>query len=108
MQIELRTEYKTSWDSVIKLIQVNFSGRPFYQFGIGLFKLALCVSYLRLLSGTSKKLYRIIIIAIATISTLGHFAWTLVLIFNCNPVRLITVAPDYIYIVHNHNNIFPG
>ncbi|EEA19337.1 hypothetical protein TMatcc_009473 [Talaromyces marneffei ATCC 18224] len=66
--------------------RVNFAGRPFYQFGIGLFKLALCVSYLRLLSGTSKKLYRIIIITIAAISTLGHFAWSLVLIFNCNPV----------------------
>ncbi|EED13598.1 integral membrane protein [Talaromyces stipitatus ATCC 10500] len=66
--------------------KVNFAGRPFYQFGIGLFKLALCVSYLRLLSGTSKKFYRSIIIAIAAISTLGHLAWTLVLILNCHPV----------------------
>ncbi|OKL61077.1 hypothetical protein UA08_03075 [Talaromyces atroroseus] len=66
--------------------KVNFAGRPFYQFGIGLFKLALCVSYLRLLSGTSKRVYKIIIITVATISTLGHLAWTLVLILNCNPV----------------------
>lgn len=94
MGIKSHIEYETLCDSIDHLIQVNFSGRPFYQFGIGLFKLALCVSYLRLLSGTSKKLYRIIIIAIATISTLGHFAWTLVLIFNCHPVRLTLVTSD--------------
>ncbi|KAF3397426.1 hypothetical protein DPV78_008317 [Talaromyces pinophilus] len=82
--LPIKARPKENLDTYTK---VNFSGRPFYQFGIGLFKLALCVSYLRLLSGTSKKLYRVVIIAIATISTLGHFAWTLVLIFNCHPVN---------------------
>lgn len=54
--------------------------------GIAGFKAALCLSYLRLLSGTSKKLYRAVIWAVLIISTLGHFAATLILIFNCKPV----------------------
>ncbi|KAH8688837.1 integral membrane protein [Talaromyces proteolyticus] len=72
--------------NLITYTKVNFAGRPFYQFGIGLFKLALCISYLRLLSGTTKKNYRILILTVAVISTLGHLAWTLILILNCNPV----------------------
>ncbi|PLB52388.1 integral membrane protein [Aspergillus steynii IBT 23096] len=68
-------------------MKLNFAGRPFYQMGIAGFKAALCLSYLRLLSGTSKKLYRVVIWSVMIISTLGHFAATLILIFNCKPVQ---------------------
>ncbi|KAF7596976.1 hypothetical protein BBP40_011342 [Aspergillus hancockii] len=67
--------------------KINFAGRPFYQMGIAGFKAALCLSYLRLLSGTTRKSYRILIWAVLIISTLGHVAGTLVLILNCKPVR---------------------
>lgn len=66
--------------------QVNFAGRPFYQLGVGLFKLALCVSYLRLLDKTTKRPYRFVVYFMAAFSTSGHVACTLVLIFNCRPV----------------------
>ncbi|KAJ5479299.1 hypothetical protein N7530_004808 [Penicillium desertorum] len=42
-------------------IKINYAGRPFYQIGIAGFKASLCLSYLRLISGTSKRLYRIVI-----------------------------------------------
>ncbi|KAE8153037.1 integral membrane protein [Aspergillus avenaceus] len=68
-------------------MKINFAGRPFYQMGIAGFKAALCLSYLRLLSGTSRKMYKILIWAVLIISTLGHAAGTLILILNCKPVR---------------------
>ncbi|KAL1972578.1 hypothetical protein VTN31DRAFT_6992 [Thermomyces dupontii] len=67
-------------------MKVNFAGRPFYQLGVGLFKLALCVSYLRLLDKTTKRPYRFVVYFMAAFSTSGHVACTLVLIFNCRPV----------------------
>ncbi|KAJ5101722.1 hypothetical protein NUU61_003944 [Penicillium alfredii] len=67
--------------------QLNYAGRPFYQIGIAGFKASLCLSYLRLLDGTSKAIYRIIIWIVIAISTLGHIAGALVLIFNCQPVE---------------------
>ncbi|GLA80669.1 hypothetical protein AtubIFM56815_001497 [Aspergillus tubingensis] len=67
--------------------KLNYAGRPFYQLGIAGFKASLCLNYLRLISGTSKNYYRILIWAVITISTLGHLAGTLVLIFDCQPVE---------------------
>ncbi|KAJ5489541.1 hypothetical protein N7539_004431, partial [Penicillium diatomitis] len=67
--------------------KINYAGRPFYQLGIAGFKASLCLSYLRLISGTSMKLYRILIWTVITLSTLGHLAGALVLILNCTPVR---------------------
>ncbi|PYI11029.1 integral membrane protein [Aspergillus sclerotiicarbonarius CBS 121057] len=65
---------------------LNYAGRPFYQFGIAGFKASLCLNYLRLISGTSKNYYRILIWVVIVISTLGHLAGTFVLIFDCQPV----------------------
>ncbi|KZF23448.1 hypothetical protein L228DRAFT_116313 [Xylona heveae TC161] len=67
--------------------KVNFAGRPFYQTGIALFKLSLCISYLRLTRRAHKRYYQILIWVVAFISTAGHLAGTFVLIFNCNPVH---------------------
>ncbi|KAF7713421.1 Uncharacterized protein PECH_001570 [Penicillium ucsense] len=67
--------------------KINYAGRPFYQLGIAGFKASLCLSYLRLISGTSMKLYRILIWTVIALSTLGHMAGALVLILNCTPVR---------------------
>ncbi|KAJ5260521.1 hypothetical protein N7478_012126 [Penicillium angulare] len=67
--------------------KLNYAGRPFYQLGIAGFKASLCLSYLRLLSGTSKTLYRNMIWLVIGGSSLGHFGGALVLIFNCTPVQ---------------------
>ncbi|CAG8904116.1 unnamed protein product [Penicillium egyptiacum] len=67
--------------------KINYAGRPFYQIGIAGFKASLCLSYLRLISGTSKRLYRIVIWIVIAASTLGHIAGALSLLFNCTPVR---------------------
>ncbi|BAE63491.1 unnamed protein product [Aspergillus oryzae RIB40] len=68
--------------------KLNYAGRPFYQIGIAGFKASLCLSYLRLLTKTSLSIYRILIWTVLTISTLGHIAGALALIFNCRPVQL--------------------
>ena len=75
------------WTKGIDRPQLNYAGRPFYQLGIAGFKASLCLNYLRLISGTSKTYYRILIYVVIAISTLGHLAGTLVLIFDCQPVR---------------------
>lgn len=72
--------------SYTDIAQLNYAGRPFYQIGIAGFKASLCLSYLRLLSGTSKKSYRALIWAVIVISTLGHVAGAAVLVFDCSPV----------------------
>lgn len=71
---------------MLMILQLNYVGRPFYQIGIAAFKASLCLSYIRLLAGTSKTLYRTIIWGVIAISTLGHIAGALVLIFFCDPV----------------------
>ncbi|KAJ5969291.1 hypothetical protein N7501_005539 [Penicillium viridicatum] len=67
--------------------KLNYIGRPFYQVGIAGFKASLCLSYLRLISGTSKRGYQIVIWIVIAASTLGHIAGALSLIFNCTPIR---------------------
>ncbi|PYI24522.1 integral membrane protein [Aspergillus violaceofuscus CBS 115571] len=67
--------------------KLNYAGRPFYQIGIAGFKASLCLNYLRLISGTSKTLYRMLIWVTITFSSIGHIAGALVLIFNCHPVK---------------------
>lgn len=75
---------KQSMDTYAK---VNYAGRPVYQVGISLFKIALLISYLHLLQVTSMKTYRIFVwVAIAFVS-LSHLGSALSLIFACNPVQ---------------------
>ena len=70
-----------------RLRQVNFAARPSYQLGIAGFKLILCISYRRLLWGTYKEAYRMLVWTVAAIFTLGHISGALVLVFNCTPVN---------------------
>ncbi|KAF4445785.1 integral membrane protein [Fusarium austroafricanum] len=74
-------------ENLISYTRVNFSGRPFYQLGISFFKVALLISYLRLLRGTTghKTYRRIILMTIALVFT-SHVGCTLALIFACTPV----------------------
>lgn len=67
--------------------KINYAGRPFYQIGIAGFKTSLCLSYLRLLEGTSKNLYRILIWMVIALSTAGHIVGAFILIFSCTPVK---------------------
>ncbi|KAM0745516.1 hypothetical protein ACQRIT_000900 [Beauveria bassiana] len=67
--------------------KVNFAGRPIYQFGVSLFKVALLISYLRLLQATSKRNYRVLIWAAIVAVLLGHLGSAFALIFACKPVR---------------------
>ncbi|GKZ46741.1 hypothetical protein AbraIFM66951_009887 [Aspergillus brasiliensis] len=80
-EVEAASEYRL-------ILGLNYAGRPFYQFGIAGFKASLCLNYLRLISGTSKNFYRILIWVVIAVSTLGHLAGALVLIFDCQPVRV--------------------
>ncbi|KAM0480969.1 hypothetical protein ACHAPE_000281 [Trichoderma viride] len=73
-----------SLDSYTK---VNFAGRPIYQIGISFFKIALLISYLRLLKGTDQKTYRYVVFATIALVFLGHLGCALSLVFACNPVQ---------------------
>lgn len=66
--------------------RVNFAGRPVYQLGISFFKIALLISYLRLVKGTDQKKYRVVVWATAWLVFLSHLGCTLSLIFACTPI----------------------
>jgi len=72
---------------LIPYTRVNFAGRPFYQLGISFFKIALLISYMRLVQGTSQRIYRNVIRGTIAFVFLGHLGCTLSLIFACNPVN---------------------
>jgi len=57
------------------------------MFGILGFKVALCLAYLRIMRTTSNKTYRYVVWIVLGACTVGHVAGTLVLIFQCSPVR---------------------
>ncbi|KAG6032366.1 hypothetical protein E4U41_007229 [Claviceps citrina] len=67
--------------------RVNFAGRPIYQVGISFFKIALLISYLRLLRGTDRKTYRITVSATIACVAMAHLGCALSLIFACRPVE---------------------
>ncbi|RFU26576.1 hypothetical protein B7463_g9767, partial [Scytalidium lignicola] len=73
-------------DWIIVAGAVNFAGRPFYMAGILSFKVALCLGYLRILS-TGQHAYRVVVWITLVTCVLAHLAGTLVLIFNCSPVK---------------------
>ena len=72
--------------SLVVYTRVNFAGRPIYQLGISFFKIALLISYLRLLKGTAYRMYRVIVWTVILLVFLGHLASTLSLIFACRPI----------------------
>lgn len=73
--------------NLYKYSEVNFAGRPFYMAGITGFKVALCFAYLRITLNT-KPVYRRIIWIIMVFTVLSHFGGTLVLFFQCTPMKL--------------------
>ncbi|KAM3555847.1 hypothetical protein MY1884_005369 [Beauveria asiatica] len=84
LPLRLRSE---DLDDAATYKKVNFAGRPIYQFGVSLFKVALLISYLRLLQATSKRNYRVLICAAIVAVLLGHLGSAFALIFACKPVR---------------------
>lgn len=73
-------------ENLIMYTRVNFAGRPIYQVGISFFKIALLISYLRLLRGTDKWLYRLVVWATMAFVLFSHAGSALVLLFSCRPV----------------------
>lgn len=72
--------------NLVVYTRVNFAGRPIYQVGISFFKVALLISYLRLLRGTDKWLYRTAVWATMAFVLASHVSSALLLIFPCRPV----------------------
>ena len=66
--------------------KVNFAGRPIYLFGVCLFKIALLISYQRLLKGTGHKSYSTVVWVITGIVFFSHLACAIAIIFACSPV----------------------
>ncbi|RBR26805.1 uncharacterized protein FIESC28_00386 [Fusarium coffeatum] len=73
-------------ENLIPYTRINFAGRPFYQLGISFFKIALLISYLRLLRGTDNKTYRMVIWITIALVFMSHLGCTLALVFACSPV----------------------
>jgi hypothetical protein len=53
--------------------------------GILMFKVALCLEYLRILP-VSKRGYRLFVKMVLVFAVAAHFTFTIVLLFNCSPV----------------------
>lgn len=83
MGLPLRDRPKAS---LIAYTRLNFAGRPIYQIGISFFKIALLISYLRLLKGTDQKTYRRVVWTTIVLVFLAHLGCALSLIFACTPV----------------------
>ncbi|EKJ72351.1 hypothetical protein FPSE_07471 [Fusarium pseudograminearum CS3096] len=73
-------------ENIVTYTRINFAGRPFYQIGISFFKIALLISYLRLLRGTDHKTYRNAIWVTIVLVFMSHLGCTLALVFSCSPV----------------------
>ena len=57
------------------------------MFGILGFKIALCIGYLRILQTSSNPKYKATIYTTGVLAIAGHLGGTLVLIFQCSPVK---------------------
>lgn len=71
---------------MVPFTRINYAGRPFYQLGISFFKIALLISYLRLLQGTDHKVYRQVVWTVAAFVFFSHLGCALALVFACDPV----------------------
>lgn len=77
--------------------KLNFAGKPIYVAGILMFKIALCLSYLRILTNSSVR-YRQIIWTVFYACIAGHVAGILVLIFLCSPVWDFSPYPPFLWL----------
>ncbi|KAF2207396.1 hypothetical protein CERZMDRAFT_51337 [Cercospora zeae-maydis SCOH1-5] len=64
----------------------NYASRPFYICGLAGFKLALCISYLRMTKGSTDYKYRRFIIAVAVFSTTAHLVFVMLYLCQCIPI----------------------
>ncbi|PNS16043.1 hypothetical protein CAC42_4444 [Sphaceloma murrayae] len=67
----------------------NYTGRPFYLIGIGCFKVALCLSYLRFTERASTPVFRRLLFAIMTFVVLTTTTFLVLNIFGCTPISKI-------------------
>ncbi|KAH8807846.1 integral membrane protein [Xylogone sp. PMI_703] len=68
------------------VLQLNYSGKPIYIAGILAFKVSLCLSYLRIVTSSTRTYRRVVYLVLITCIA-GHIAGILVLIFLCSPVE---------------------
>ena len=73
------------------LRKLNFVGRPLYQIAVCGYKVCACLTFLRLLERTNGDKYsrrmRNFIRCFIWVIILAHFATTMVIMFQCNPVE---------------------
>lgn len=62
-----------------------------YLLGLAGFKLALCISYLRMTRGSLDTRYRHFIIAVAVFSSIAHLVFLFLFMFACMPVSRIII-----------------
>ncbi|CZT20139.1 uncharacterized protein RCC_05996 [Ramularia collo-cygni] len=67
----------------------NYAAWPFYLFALAGFKLALCISYLRMTRGSLDTKYRHFIIGVASFSSAAHLVFVLMFMFACQPLSRI-------------------
>ncbi|KAL8930423.1 MAG: hypothetical protein Q9208_000607 [Pyrenodesmia sp. 3 TL-2023] len=82
LPIELRPP-----EDLDQLLKINFAGRPFYMLGVLGFKVALCLTYLRILHGSPNRFYKFLIKAVMVAAIVGHLAGTLILLIQCIPLQ---------------------
>lgn len=85
--------------------QENYAGRPIYVFSTLCFKLAICISYLRLTRGSHKETARLAIWSGLVFTALYNVTYIFTLLFACSPVaaswdysidgKCLAMAPYY-------------
>ncbi|KAF4551511.1 Hypothetical protein D9617_13g100110 [Elsinoe fawcettii] len=67
----------------------NYAGRPFYLTGIGCFKVALCLSYLRFTARTTSCHFRRIVFVVIAFVVTSTITFIVLNVFGCTPVSKI-------------------
>ncbi|KAF2228088.1 hypothetical protein BDZ85DRAFT_11772 [Elsinoe ampelina] len=67
----------------------NYAGRPFYLTGIGCFKVALCLSYLRFTARTTTGQFRRIVFLVIAFVVSTTITFIVLNIFGCTPISKI-------------------
>ncbi|OBT65555.1 hypothetical protein VE03_05031 [Pseudogymnoascus sp. 23342-1-I1] len=84
---------------------LNFAGKSIYMGGILGFKVALCLSYLRILTHSNRRYEQIIWLVLIT-CTAGHFGGILLLIFLCKPIQKSWKPLTPGYCIPNANSVY--
>lgn len=84
---------------------LNYAGKPIYVAGILAFKVSLCLSYLRIVTASTRT-YRLVVWIVLATCIAGHFGGILVLIFLCNPIQKSWKPLIHGYCIPNANSIY--